>query len=58
LTESERSRAAEHATESLDETMMMDDLQASAEYRANLVRTYTERALERATDRLEGEHHA
>ena len=31
--------------------MMMSDLQASAEFREQLVGTYTERALERVLDR-------
>lgn len=37
--------AAGHATDDLDETMMMDDLQASGEFRAQLLEVYTERAL-------------
>jgi len=43
--------AAAHATDDLDESMMMDDLQASAEFRAHLLSVYTERALERAAER-------
>ncbi|WP_246989692.1 FAD binding domain-containing protein [Halorientalis marina] len=43
--------AAEHATADLDESMMMDDIQASAEYRAHLLEVYTERALARAAER-------
>jgi carbon-monoxide dehydrogenase medium subunit len=39
------------ATDDLDESMMMDDLQASAEFRAQLLGTYTERAIERAAER-------
>jgi carbon-monoxide dehydrogenase medium subunit len=38
--------AADRATEGLDEAMMMEDLQASAEFRAQLLSVYTERALE------------
>lgn len=37
--------AASHAGDDLDQTMMMDDLQASNEFRAQLVEVYTERAL-------------
>jgi len=37
--------AAASSTEDLDEMMMMDDLQASAEFRAQLLETYAERAL-------------
>jgi carbon-monoxide dehydrogenase medium subunit len=31
--------------------MMMDDIQASAEFRAHLLSVYTERALEQAAER-------
>ncbi len=37
--------AAERATEGLDESQFMDDLQASAEFRGQLLKVYTERAL-------------
>jgi len=37
--------AASRATEDVDETMLMDDLQASGEFRAQLLELYTERAL-------------
>ena len=43
--------AAATATEGLDEAMMMEDLQASAEFRAQLLKVYTERALEAIVDR-------
>ena len=43
--------AAEHATEGVEEWQFMDDLQASAEYRAQLLEVYTRRALEAAADR-------
>jgi len=43
-------RAAESAADNLDEMMMMDDLQASAEFRAQLLESYTERALREAGD--------
>jgi len=44
--------AGERAGDSLDTSMFMDDIQASAEFRAQLLETYTERALERAADRV------
>lgn len=40
--------AASHAGDDLDEAMMMDDVQASNEFRAQLVEVYTERALREA----------
>lgn len=43
--------AAERATDDLDTAMVMDDLQASNEFRAQLVEVYTERALDTALDR-------
>ncbi|MFB6298521.1 MAG: xanthine dehydrogenase family protein subunit M [Salinirussus sp.] len=46
------SAAADHATDGLDEAMMMDDIQASAEFRAHLLGVYTERALESAHDAI------
>ena len=51
LNEDTITAAAEHAAADLDESMMMDDIQASAEYRAHLLEVYTERALERAAER-------
>ncbi|MFB6310308.1 MAG: xanthine dehydrogenase family protein subunit M [Salinirussus sp.] len=42
--------AAARATEGLDEAMMMEDLQASAEFRAQLLEVYTRRALEGVAD--------
>lgn len=39
--------AASRATDGLDETMLMEDLQASAEFRAHLLEQYAERALSR-----------
>ena len=44
--------AAARATDDLDEAMMMDDLQASGEFRAQLLEVYTERALREAMDRV------
>jgi carbon-monoxide dehydrogenase medium subunit len=44
--------AAGHATDDLDTAMMMDDLQASGEFRARLLEVYTERALTEAMDRV------
>ncbi|WP_408960421.1 FAD binding domain-containing protein [Natrinema sp. 74] len=43
--------AAEYATDDLETALMMDDLQASGEFRARLLAVYTERALEAAVDR-------
>lgn len=43
--------AASVATDGLDETMMMSDLQASAAFRATLLEAYTKRALAGAADR-------
>lgn len=51
LTEDTIAAAAERATDNLDVSMMMDDLQASSEYRAHLLEAYTERALARAAER-------
>jgi carbon-monoxide dehydrogenase medium subunit len=51
LTEDTIEEAAGRATEDLDEAMMMEDLQASAEFRAQLLGVYTERALEAVADR-------
>lgn len=45
-------RAAENATEDLDEAMMMDDLQASGEFRSHLLGVYTERSLRQVQDNL------
>jgi carbon-monoxide dehydrogenase medium subunit len=42
--------AADEATTNLDEVMMMADAQASAEFRAQLLGVYTERALEAVAD--------
>ena len=44
--------AAERATDDLDSAMMMDDLQASGEFRAQLLEVYTERALTEAMGRV------
>jgi len=41
--------AAEQAAAELDEVMMMDDLQASAEFRAQLLERYAERAIREAS---------
>ncbi|WP_050032101.1 FAD binding domain-containing protein [Halorubrum halophilum] len=51
LTEDTIAAAAEQATDNLDISMMMDDLQASSEYRSHLLEAYTERALARAAER-------
>jgi len=44
--------AAARATEGVEEWELMDDLQASAEFRARLLEAYTERAIESALDRV------
>lgn len=44
---------AQEAGDSLDTAMMMDDLQASAEFRGRLLQVYTERVLETVFDRAE-----
>ncbi|MEF8815110.1 MAG: xanthine dehydrogenase family protein subunit M [Halovenus sp.] len=41
------------ATDDLDEMMIMQDLEATPEYRAQLARAYTERALEQCMDELD-----
>ncbi|HET7325430.1 MAG TPA: xanthine dehydrogenase family protein subunit M [Halococcus sp.] len=46
--------AAGHAADDLDVDMMMSDLQASNEFRAQLLRVYTERALTEASERSGG----
>ena len=47
------SAAAGRATEGLDEDMMMDDAQASGEFRAHLIDVYAERALTTAVERAQ-----
>lgn len=44
--------AAGHATDDLDEALVMEDLQASAEFRAQLLEVYTERALQAASEEV------
>lgn len=44
--------AAEHATDGIEDWELMDDIQASAEYRGQLLKVYTRRALESARDRV------
>ena len=46
--------AADHATDDVEDFELMDDLQASGEFRAQLLSVYTERAIETAIDRLSG----
>lgn len=43
--------AGEHATDGVEEWELMDDLQASGEFRANLLRVYTARAVGAAIER-------
>jgi len=45
-------RAGDVATDGLDTAMMMDDLQASGEFRAQLLGVYTKRALQSAMDQI------
>ncbi|MEY7851045.1 xanthine dehydrogenase family protein subunit M [Natrarchaeobius sp. A-rgal3] len=45
--------AAQVADDDLEEFMMMDDIQASAEFRRQLLKVYTEEALNDAADRLD-----
>lgn len=52
LTEATIEAAAAHATDNLDTAMMMDDLQASSEFRGQLLEVYAERALEDVMDRV------
>ncbi len=52
LTEATIEGAADRATDGLDEALLMDDLQASGEFRAHLLEVYTERALSTVGDRL------
>jgi carbon-monoxide dehydrogenase medium subunit len=52
LDESAIEAAASRATDDLDTAMMMDDMQASAEFRAQLLEVYTERALRDAMDHV------
>ncbi|WP_435347619.1 FAD binding domain-containing protein [Haloarchaeobius sp. HRN-SO-5] len=51
LSEDAIDAAAARAAEGLDTDMMMSDLQASAEFREQLLEVYTKRSLERAMDR-------
>ena len=51
LSEDAIESAAARAAEGLDTDMMMSDLQASAEFREQLLEVYTRRALERVMDR-------
>lgn len=43
--------AAEHATDDVEDYMLMDDTQASGEFRAHLLGVFTRRAIETAMDR-------
>jgi carbon-monoxide dehydrogenase medium subunit len=47
--------AAAHATDGVEEWELMADIQASADFRANLLEVYTERAIDRAIDRVAGD---
>jgi carbon-monoxide dehydrogenase medium subunit len=52
LTEADVEDAASHAPDDLDEFMVMDDMQASPEFRLQLLKVYTEDAVEAALDSL------
>ncbi|MFC7157785.1 FAD binding domain-containing protein [Halomarina halobia] len=45
--------AAEHADDSLDAALIMEDIHASGEFRQQLLNVYTERALESAAERAD-----
>lgn len=45
--------AAERAGEDIEDFLFMEDLQASGEFRAHLLKVYTQRALEKAFERAE-----
>lgn len=47
--------AADHAGDDLDEMLMMDDVQASADFRAHLLTVYTKRAIGTAVERARGD---
>jgi carbon-monoxide dehydrogenase medium subunit len=51
LTDETIESAGDRATDGLDTDLMMDDLQASGEFRAQLLEVYTERALQDARNR-------
>lgn len=50
LDEDVAATAASHATEGIDDFQLMDDHQASAEYRSSLLGSYTQRAVTAAAD--------
>lgn len=45
--------AGEHATDGIEDWEFMDDIQASSDYRAQLLRVYTQRAITTAIDRAQ-----
>lgn len=47
--------AASHATDDVEDWELMDDLQASGEFRGHLLGVYAERAIDRALDRVNAE---
>lgn len=52
ITEEVAADAAARATEDVEEWELMDDVQVSSDFRGHLLEVYTERALDRAFDRL------
>jgi len=50
--------AADHATDGVEEWELMEDVHASAEFRAHLLEVYTERAIQAALDRVTADHGA
>ena len=45
--------AADHATDDVEDYMLMEDTQASGEFRAHLLEVFTRRAIETAVDRVD-----
>lgn len=52
-TEDVAESAAAHATDDVEDYMLMDDTQASGEFRAHLLEVYTRRAIETAMERVD-----
>lgn len=52
VTEISSESAGERATDGIEDWELLDDIQASGEYRGQLLRVYTQRAIDAAIDRL------